>query len=73
MGHVDSSIDWEADKIAARVDKEKCIQCGVCADFYCPVPTMGDDDFPFIDESLCQGCGLCVAICPGNALAVVRL
>jgi len=73
MGFVDSSIDWEEDKIATRVDKEKCIQCGVCTDFYCPVPTTGDDGFPFIDESLCQGCGLCVAICPGNALSVVHL
>ncbi|UCF56268.1 MAG: 4Fe-4S binding protein, partial [Deltaproteobacteria bacterium] len=73
MGLVDASLDWEEDKIAAKVDKDKCTQCGVCTDFYCPVPTNGDDGYPVIDETNCQGCGLCVAICPGDALSVERL
>jgi len=73
MRPVDASIDWEEDKIAARVDKDKCSQCGVCMDFYCPVPTKGGDGFPVIDETNCQGCGMCVAICPADALSIVRI
>ncbi|GAG56892.1 unnamed protein product, partial [marine sediment metagenome] len=70
---VDDSIDWEEDKIAAKVDKSKCIKCGVCWDGYCPVPVQGDDGFPFIDTTKCQGCGYCAAICPVEALAVERI
>jgi len=70
---VDDSIDWEEDKIAAKVDKGKCIQCGVCWDAYCPVPAKGDDGFPVIDEDNCQGCGMCVAICPVEAISIVHL
>jgi len=70
---VDASIDWEEDKIASKVDKGKCTQCGVCWDSYCPVPIKGDDGFPVIDEGNCQGCGFCVAICPTGALSIGRL
>lgn len=70
---VDDSIDWEEDKIAAKVDKDKCIQCGVCWDGFCPVPVKGDDSFPVIDETNCQGCGMCVAICPVDAISIVHL
>jgi heterodisulfide reductase subunit A-like polyferredoxin len=67
---VDDSIDWKVGKIAAKVEREKCIKCGVCSDGFCPVPTKGDDDFPVIDQANCQGCGYCVAICPTGALSI---
>ena len=70
---VDDSLDWEEDKIAAKVDKGKCTQCGVCWDGFCPVPTKGDDSFPVIDEVNCQGCGYCMAICPVDAISIVHL
>jgi dihydropyrimidine dehydrogenase (NAD+) subunit PreA len=70
---VDVSIDWHEDKIASKLDKDKCIQCGVCWNGYCPVPIKGEDGFPVIDESNCQGCGYCVAICPVGALSIMRL
>jgi dihydropyrimidine dehydrogenase (NAD+) subunit PreA len=73
MGFVDDSIDWEEDRIAAEVNKDECIKCGVCMDFYCPVPEKGEDGFPSINKVNCQGCGLCVAICPSNALSIERL
>jgi dihydropyrimidine dehydrogenase (NAD+) subunit PreA len=69
---VDDSIDWEEDKIAAKLDKGKCTKCGVCTDAFCPVPVKGEDGFPVIDESNCQGCGFCVAICPSGALSIER-
>ena len=69
---VDESVEWEEDLIYAKVNKSKCVQCGTCMDFYCPVPVKGSDGFPVIDEVNCQGCGLCVAICPGDALKIVH-
>jgi hypothetical protein len=38
---VDDSIDWKVGKIAAKVDKEKCIKCDICSDGFCPVPVKG--------------------------------
>jgi len=70
---VDDSIAWEADRIAAGVDKDKCSRCGVCSDSFCPVPVQGDDGYPRIDAQKCQGCGMCVATCPTGALALKRL
>jgi dihydropyrimidine dehydrogenase (NAD+) subunit PreA len=70
---VDDTIDWKVGKIAAEVDKGKCIQCGVCSDGFCPVPIKGGDDFPVINKTNCQGCGYCVAVCPAGALSIVDL
>jgi len=70
---IDDSIDWEEDKIACKVDEDKCSQCGVCCDSFCPVPIKGDNGFPVINEVNCQGCGCCVAICPTDALSIERL
>jgi Fe-S-cluster-containing hydrogenase component 2 len=29
------------------------------------------NDLPVVDEKLCNGCGLCIALCPGLAIFVV--
>ncbi|MBW1801594.1 MAG: 4Fe-4S binding protein, partial [Deltaproteobacteria bacterium] len=70
---VDPDFDWEEDRIAAKVDKDKCSKCGTCWDSYCPVPVKGEDGYPEIDEKNCQGCGFCMSICPSEAISVVRL
>jgi dihydropyrimidine dehydrogenase (NAD+) subunit PreA len=70
---VDASIDWKVGKIAARADTSKCTQCGICSDGFCPIPVKSSGDFPVIDESKCQACGYCVAICPAEALSIVEL
>lgn len=52
---------------------DRCIQCQVCEES-CPVYaiTMGDQE-PVIDKNLCEGCGLCVANCPSDALELLDL
>tara|TARA_Y100000994_G_scaffold90328_1_gene74660 strand:+ start:349 stop:594 length:246 start_codon:yes stop_codon:yes gene_type:complete len=36
-----------------------------------PVPRQQDAVF-FVDESLCYGCGACIAICPINVLELIN-
>jgi MinD superfamily P-loop ATPase len=55
--------DFYGSKIAVR-DKEKCIQCGAC-ELRCRFDAITCDD---INTFACEGCGLCVLVCPSHAL-----
>lgn len=56
------------------LDAEKCICCGICAQF-CPVGiiTVHKDgsDVLEIDWRYCKGCGICVNECPKHCLELV--
>lgn len=69
---IDNTFDWKVGQITARVKKNKCIKCGVCSDSFCPIPVTGADGYPAIEDNLCQACGMCVAICPADAIEVVK-
>ena len=51
------------------VDKEKCNECGLCAQF-CPDGTI--DDELNVDLDFCKGCGICANECPKKAISMVR-
>lgn len=55
-----------------KLNKDKCIQCGECADI-CPsgAATMDIDNFPVYDLSKCIGCAQCIAMCPEMALKII--
>ena len=63
---------------AAEVDAGRCTGCKKCiAEIGCPGigfsaeaqgPKSGARGQAFVDASLCNGCGLCVQICPFGAL-----
>jgi len=64
----------------ARDEAARCLQCGSCANCRacvdltgCPAlrfdPARGDTH-PVVIESLCNGCGLCAAVCPNGAIEV---
>ncbi|MCL6628768.1 MAG: ATP-binding protein [Armatimonadetes bacterium] len=55
--------DFFGAKIAVR-DEEKCIHCGA-AELRCRFDAITDEK---IDPLACEGCGLCVLVCPTNAL-----
>ncbi|WP_367337900.1 indolepyruvate ferredoxin oxidoreductase subunit alpha [Aminivibrio sp.] len=50
------------------VDHEKCVVCGACLNLGCPAITKKDGRI-VIDPVPCNGCGLCVQICPKQAIS----
>ncbi len=47
---------------------EDCVQCLKCVtSFACPA-IMYDGENIWIDEAMCAGCGVCVQVCPVNAI-----
>ena len=64
----------------ARIDADACRGCKVCIKkIGCPGlgfdrdargPQSGDKGQVFVDESLCNGCGLCAQLCPFEAISV---
>jgi len=59
-----------AEKMIAKVDKNECTGCGICAD-ECPAVAIKVNDVAVVDASLCTGCGACVDACPSGALSMV--
>lgn len=49
-------------------DPDKCKKCGACLKPGCPALTKNQDGTISIDETMCNGCGLCVKLCKFDAL-----
>ena len=60
-------INRAAMKPALVVDKEKCINCGICLQVGCPAIARKDGKAK-IDGSQCVGCGVCASVCPKDAI-----
>ena len=67
----------------AVLDKDLCQprKCGLECIKYCPVNKSGADCIALdegskkarIDEDICNGCGICVKVCPFDAITIVNL
>lgn len=53
-------------------DTEKCKKCGMCLKIGCPAITKQADGTIKIDETMCNGCGLCASYCKFGAIAKVE-
>ena len=50
---------------------EKCKKCGMCMKIGCPAITKTPDGYIKIDETMCNGCGLCKNYCKFGAIETV--
>jgi MinD superfamily P-loop ATPase len=63
----------------ARTDAEMCVSCGKCAN-HCRFDAISQDGAPGaagqpsfrIDPIACEGCGVCVEVCPAGATTLVE-
>jgi indolepyruvate ferredoxin oxidoreductase alpha subunit len=54
-----------------QIDATKCKKCGLCLrEFGCPAFTLHGEDVAIV-ASLCVGCGVCVRVCPFDAISEV--
>lgn len=51
---------------------EKCKKCGMCLKPGCPALTNKQDGTIAIDETMCNGCGLCMQLCKFDAIEKVN-
>ncbi len=53
-----------------KVDKEKCIKCGLCAkDCLVKAIQIDEEGYPYSNATNCLGCQHCLAICPNGAIS----
>lgn len=60
-----------ASKVRCVADPEKCKKCKACLKPGCPAITMNDEGVITIDDTMCNGCGLCQQLCKFNAIEKV--
>ncbi len=51
---------------------EKCVKCGQCLVPGCPAMTKNEDGTVRIDETMCNGCGLCMSNCKFGAIELKK-
>ena len=55
------------------IDQDKCKRCGMCMKPGCPAITKKEDGSIEINDTMCNGCGLCVEFCKFDAIKSVKL
>ncbi|MBQ2717122.1 MAG: indolepyruvate ferredoxin oxidoreductase subunit alpha [Clostridia bacterium] len=59
-------------KDKCKEDTEKCKKCGRCLSIGCPALTKCADGTIKIDQSMCNGCGLCQTYCAFDAIKLIK-
>lgn len=64
---------WPKSRYIAEYDREKCLQCGLCARrCYFKAFTFENKATAF-NPDLCWGCGICASACRGGAISMIKL
>jgi len=56
-----------------RIESEFCKKCGMCMRPGCPAITKTEDGTIVINDTMCNGCGLCESTCKFGAIKTVQL
>lgn len=56
-----------------RIDAEVCRKCGMCMKPGCPAITKKENGIIAINDTMCNGCGLCDTLCRFGAIKPVQL
>lgn len=51
---------------------DKCKKCGMCLKIGCPAMSKAEDGTVIIDDTMCNGCGLCMTRCKFDAIEKVE-
>ena len=54
-----------------KANRDACKKCGMCLKIGCPAITKNPDGTIKIDQTMCNGCGLCKSYCKFNAIETV--
>jgi Pyruvate/2-oxoacid:ferredoxin oxidoreductase delta subunit len=64
---------FDSSNFMAQIDSDLCTACGSCLEDRCPMDAIKmQGDCAVIDPGRCIGCGLCVSVCPVEAIALQR-
>jgi len=69
-----SKFDFKYGQLVAKIDKDTCTGCKRCGGNVCYAITHdeADGNKAIVNETICAGCGLCVAVCPAEAATLVK-
>lgn len=56
-----------------RIDSDTCKKCGMCMKPGCPAITKKENGTIAINDTMCNGCGLCETMCKFGAIKTVEL
>ena len=64
--HIIETQEFKGSKLAV-IDETRCVECGLCRD-NCRFDAI-NKDFQ-VDPFMCEGCGVCVVVCPEEAISL---
>lgn len=66
-------LDKSPVTVQYKVNTDKCKKCGMCMKPGCPAMTKDENGNISINDTMCNGCGLCAGICKFGAIEKVEL
>ena len=66
-------LDKTPTKKQYRVDHDLCMKCGMCMKPGCPAITKKENGAIVVNDTMCNGCGLCETLCRFKAMKPVQL